>query len=222
MDLPKLNPGSVVLPVQPNGWSVTIDGFRTSGLYSIRWKAPQPVYGGPVNVTGADAGQTLTGFMVRVPANSATGPGSIGSLDPYVSGSFFTWFWLGQSWIGKQEQFLFAPIEKQDMAPPALSITLSPNRLQAKVGKLVTVTATINVTDNYDPQPEIRLESITSNEPLAAGDVSGADFGTDDRSFQLRDVRVPKGSAGRIYTVTYSATDGSGNKSTATATVSVK
>lgn len=136
------------------------------------------------------------------------------------------------------------PFTKIDVTPPTLTVTLSPTRLKGPDGKLANVTATITVNDNYDPAPEIKLESITANEPLAAGDIGGATFGADDRQFQLRDVkvrkgpngraytndrqfqlrdvRVPKGSTGRVYTITYSATDGSGNKATASATVSVK
>ena len=37
----------------------------------------------------------------------------------------------------------------------------------------------------------------------------------------LRAEREGKNKAGRIYTITYSATDGSGNKTTASATVTV-
>jgi len=114
------------------------------------------------------------------------------------------------------------PIERLDISPPVLTVTVSPARLRATVGTLVNVTATIAVSDDYDPTPEIKLESITANEPLAAGDIVGVGFGTDDCQFQLRDVAVPKGSTGRLYTITYSATDGSGNKTTASAAVSVK
>ena len=95
-------------------------------------------------------------------------------------------------------------------------------RLQVTAGRLATVTATVTATDDYDTQPEIKLESITANEPLAAGDITGAALGTNDRQFQLRDVKVPSGTTGRIYTITYSATDGTGNKAMASATVSVK
>ena len=75
--------------------------------------------------------------------------------------------------------------------------------------------------DDYDPQPEIKLESITANEVLEKEDIKGALIGTDDRQFQLKAEREGKNKAGRIYTVTYSATDGSGNKSIASATVTV-
>lgn len=211
-DLPVPNPTSVTSPA---GWNVRISGYKDLGRHSVDWTAPQPVYGGPVNVTGADAGQTLSGFSVRVPATSATGPGSVGSLEPYVSGDFEVKVWLGESWIGKKEQQIFAPIEKQDTLPPTLTVTLAPSTMRAG-SKLLSVTAAISVTDNYDPASEIKLESIVANQILRSGDISDATFGTNDRAFKLKPV------SGRIYTVTYSATDGTGNKATASATVTVK
>jgi hypothetical protein len=86
---------------------------------------------------------------------------------------------------------------------------------------LVPVTATITVTDDYDPEPEIQLVSITANEDLDISDAKDVQPGTDDRQFQLKAKRAGTNMAGRIYTVTYSATDGSGNKVTASATVTV-
>lgn len=66
---------------------------------------------------------------------------------------------------------------------------------------------------------------MTSSEPdngpgdgNTTGDITGADLGTDDRSFQLRAERSGSGS-GRTYTVVYKATDASGNVATASATV---
>ena len=52
-------------------------------------------------------------------------------------------------------------------------------------------------------------------------DAKDVTLGTDDRQFQLRAKRAGTKPAGRIYTITYSATDGSGNKATASATVTV-
>jgi hypothetical protein len=101
-------------------------------------------------------------------------------------------------------------------------VTVKPTRLTALLGRLVKVTATVTVKDDVDPAPAVRLESITANEPFPALDVKDALIGTDDRRFQLRDVKVPAGTAGRVYTVTYSATDASGNKAVASATVKVK
>jgi endo-1,4-beta-xylanase len=78
-----------------------------------------------------------------------------------------------------------------------------------------------------DQNPAIRLVSIASNESASAPgsgstspDVQGAAFGTDDRQFQLRAERSGQGS-GRIYTITYEATDASGNATSGTVTVTV-
>ena len=46
-------------------------------------------------------------------------------------------------------------------------------------------------------------------------------FHYDTKFHMLRAKREGKNKAGRIYTITYSATDGSGNKATASATVTV-
>lgn len=113
------------------------------------------------------------------------------------------------------------PFTQVDVTPPTLSVTLSPAVIWPPNGKLVPVTANITVKDDYDPQPEIKLESITSSEMPASGDIQDATVGTDDRQFQLKATRKGTNLAGRIYTVIYSATDGSGNRSTARATVTV-
>jgi len=189
----------------PSGWKSVITsvehspGRMDTGHY-IKWHSDASIS------PGLQPSQTLT-LSVTVPTKE----------EAYLSGHFVVHYSDGN------EPWAYTGIiRKLDTMPPVLSLTVSPTHLQVTAGKLVTVTATITATDDYDPQPEIRLESITANEPLAAGDVSGAAFGTDDRQFQLRDVKVPKGSAGRIYTITYSATDASGNKATASATVAVK
>lgn len=113
------------------------------------------------------------------------------------------------------------PFTKVDGIAPTLSVTLTPTTLWPPNDKLVPVTATITVTDDYDPEPEIKLESITATETLDAGDIQDAQLGTDDRDFSLAAKRAGNNLAGRIYTVTYSATDASGNKANATATVTV-
>ena len=70
---------------------------------------------------------------------------------------------------------------------------------------------------------------VTSNEPDDAegigdgntlNDIQGVDPGTADSIFQLRAERSGTG-VGRTYTVTYRATDGSGNLATATSSVFV-
>lgn len=112
-----------------------------------------------------------------------------------------------------------------DVTPPRLEVTLTPNRLWPPNNEFVLVNAVVSADDGDggDPNPQIRLEAITSNEDNdAAPDVEGADFGTDDRSFSLRAKRGgAHPQAERVYTVVYSATDWGGNKTFATAQVIV-
>jgi subtilisin family serine protease len=124
---------------------------------------------------------------------------------------------------------------------PQLSVTLSPAVLSPANNQMVTVTATIVVSDNADPSPVITLMSIMtadgpstqptdgSTSPSASlrtskhpkrEDVQGAVVGTDDRTFSLRAERGERG-AERVYTITYRATDRSGNSTDASATVVV-
>lgn len=211
IEWPVLDPASITLPAVPAGWKAELWGRRDGIVYGLNLAAPEPRIQGNVNVTvsGADAGQTLSGFSVRVPA---VGPGS---AEPYYLASFKAEVWLGTNWFERIAEQSFGVIEKQDTLPPALSVSLTPSTMRAS-SKLLSVAAAITVTDNYDPLPEIKLESITANQTLNIGDISGAVFGTNDRAFKLKPVK------GRIYTMTYSATDGTGNKAIATGTVTVK
>jgi hypothetical protein len=114
-----------------------------------------------------------------------------------------------------------------DVTPPQISVTLSPASLRPPNHRLVPITATITALDECDPNPAVRLVSVTSNEPDNGlgdgdqpGDIVGTLTGTDDRAFALRSERSGLG-AGRVYTVVYSATDASANTAQATATVRV-
>jgi len=109
--------------------------------------------------------------------------------------------------------------------PPTLSVSLSPNVLQPPNHKYVTVNATIIAADNSGAAPTITFVSATSNEPdNAPGDADGNT--TDDvvrvdlDTFHLRAERSESGT-GRIYTITYRATDACGNRTTRSATVRV-
>jgi endo-1,4-beta-xylanase len=114
-----------------------------------------------------------------------------------------------------------------DTKPPTISVKLSPAVLWPPDHKLVPITASITVEDKCDPNPTVKLLSITSNEPdNGLGDGGhgqrhqGGAIGTDDRTFLLRAERSGLGS-GRVYTVIYEAKDASGNASTGQATVTV-
>ena len=114
-----------------------------------------------------------------------------------------------------------------DSTPPSLSVSLSPNVLWPPNHKLVSIAASIQVSDTCDESPMVELVSIVSNEAdngigdgNASDDIQGADFGTDDRAFSLRAERAGR-RLGRIYTITYRAIDASGNVADGTAEVTV-
>jgi hypothetical protein len=115
----------------------------------------------------------------------------------------------------------------QDTTAPDLSLSVSPSVLWPPNHKLVPVTVTPTVYDTCDPNPQLRLVSITSNEgDLANGsghtspDIQDAQFGTDDRQFLLRAERRG-GGGGRVYTITYEAEDADGNITQRQTTVQV-
>ena len=111
--------------------------------------------------------------------------------------------------------------EKLDTTPPTLHVSIEPKTLWAPNGKPVEVTVNIDVEDDYDGQPLVELVSITANEELGDGDIVDAGIGTDDRSFSLSAKRSGKNKDGRIYTITYRATDALGNQSESMTTITV-
>ncbi len=119
------------------------------------------------------------------------------------------------------------PVTVQDTTPPTLHVTVSPAVLWPPNHKMVTIRAQVEVADACDGTPTVKLISIGSNEPdngLGDGDtvndIQGAAFGTDDREFQLRAERSGRGT-GRIYSIVYEASDGSGNTTLQTVVVTV-
>jgi hypothetical protein len=91
---------------------------------------------------------------------------------------------------------------------------------------MADIVAMIEVEDNCDPDPQVVLASIVSDEsPDSLGDGStdpdvDADIGTDDRDFRLRSERAGGGD-GRTYAITYTATDFSDNSASVTVFVDV-
>jgi hypothetical protein len=156
-----------------------------------------------------------TTFIERHPRSRYVGPVRAGLL-----------MWLQSRYqtsrATDQELALREKLLRQiDATPPELYAEASPKRLWPPNHKLVQVLTTVSVTDAEDPNPTVKLPSITCEDDCKpAEDIVGADLGTDDREFELRAER--RGSArGRTYTITYSATDATGNESRAVATVVV-
>lgn len=113
-----------------------------------------------------------------------------------------------------------------DNEPPTISVTVSPTMLWPPNHMMRNIAATVTASDNC-PGVTYAITSITSNEPdngLGDGDtpndVQNADFNTADLLFKVRAERSGLGT-GRIYTVTYTATDGANNQTSASAEISV-
>ena len=110
-----------------------------------------------------------------------------------------------------------------DETAPALEVSVNPKTLWPANHKYVNVTATVTALDNLDPNPAVALVSVTSNEPdngTGDGDTVNDIVILSDSTFKLRAERSGTGT-GRIYTLTYRATDACGNEAYASATVSV-
>jgi hypothetical protein len=114
-----------------------------------------------------------------------------------------------------------------DTTPPTITVSVTPTVLWPPNHRMVEINATVNVVDVCTAAPVFVLTSITSNEPDNGkgdgdtdNDIQEADFGTPDTRFKLRAERVGSGT-GRRYTITYTATDGSGNTAIAVAVVTV-
>jgi len=207
---------------QPPNWAAELYGQQENDNYYLEWKTT------PDNQGSAIApGQSLAGFGVTVPLfdpdespvdyyNAAQVDGQ--QKDIYLTGNFKVSYW---DFNKNVPQNIWGPLEIADTTPPVLTVTLSPAEIWPPNEKMVPITATITVKDDYDPQPEINLVSITANEPLDKDDIKVGKLFTDIRQFQVKAERGGKNKAGRIYTVTYRAIDGSGNQTMASATVTV-
>lgn len=182
----------------PTGWHVsTIAPAEESITHAIAWEPMKD------NSPRLLAGQTLAKMSVTLDKADSN----------YLAGHAMVTFADGSP------ANLTVPIERLDNTPPSLAVNLSPNTILSQDNKLVAINASFTTKDDYDRMPEIKLESIIASEPLEADDIRDANIGLDDRYLKFR--AASKSPAGRIYTVTYSATDASGNRTTASATVTV-
>ena len=207
--------------------------FSVSGRFSVLDTTP-PVVTAPANVTaecsqkdppGTPLAEVTLGMATALDSCEGALSTSNNAPDPFLLGSnTVTWSATDSSGnTGTADQ----TVTIEDTIPPTISVTLSPTVIWAPNHKMEPITATVTVDDVCDPDPAIRLVSITSNEPANAlgdgnfaPDFEGADFGTADFGFLLRAERSGRGS-GRTYTVTYEVEDASGNRASAQATVFV-
>jgi outer membrane protein assembly factor BamB len=116
-----------------------------------------------------------------------------------------------------------------DKLLPSMTLTVTPDTLWPPNNKMMPISVTVTATDNCDPAPVIKLKSITMIEgnqsntydPTLGDGNTGDDIHVDSSgNIYLRAERLGKG-IGRTYTITYTATDVSGNSATASANVTV-
>jgi hypothetical protein len=116
-----------------------------------------------------------------------------------------------------------ATVTVVDTTPPEINATATPSMLWPPNHKYAEVHVTVTVYDICDPSPTLTFVSITSNEPdngLGDGNTVNDIVIINDFTFNLMAERSGAG-CGRTYTITYQATDASGNTATATVTVEV-
>lgn len=107
-----------------------------------------------------------------------------------------------------------------DKTGPELTIELDRTTIWPANHKMVTVKVTVHASDAESGVKSVVLTSITCSEPDSGqGDIQ-ANIGSEDTTFSLRAERSGQGS-GRVYKITYTATDNAGNQMVATATVTV-
>ena len=110
-----------------------------------------------------------------------------------------------------------------DTTPPEITVSVTPDSLWPPNHKCVIVEANVTVQDAGDPSPTVTFVSVTSNEPnngKGDGNTINDIVIIDDYTFEFIAERSGMGD-GRVYTITYQATDASGNSAQATATVTV-
>lgn len=108
-----------------------------------------------------------------------------------------------------------------DSTPPEINVSVIPEELWPPNHRMVDIAVNVMVNDVCDPEPSWKLLSITCNEDPGkkhSPDIMGQELETPDVEFQLRATRLGVGE-GRIYVITYEATDVSGNSATADDTV---
>ena len=207
-------PSSHVLPLPP---------IQNSPTFTVQWQGTDVGSGvEDFTIYVSDGGGPFAPWLTRTTSSQGTYTG--------LAGHTYSFYSLARDLTGNLEPpkaVAEAATTLRDNTPPNLSFTLSPTVLWPPNHNLIQVNANVQVSDDFDPNPQVRLVSITSNEPDSGldkedipNDVQGTSLGTDDRSFSLRAERSGAGN-GRLYTVTYRATDASGNSRLATATVTV-
>jgi len=114
-------------------------------------------------------------------------------------------------------------IEAVDTTPPEINVSVVPDIMWPPNHKYADVETVVTVYDAGDSSPNLTLVSVTSNEPdngKGDGNTTNDIVILGDTVFKLRAERSGTGQ-GRVYTITYRATDASGNSAEASVTITV-
>jgi len=114
-------------------------------------------------------------------------------------------------------------IEVVDTTPPQINVSVDPDMIWPPNHEYVDVKTIVTVHDAVDSSPTLTLVSATSNEPdngMGDGNTTNDIEILSNTMFRLRAERSGTGQ-GRTYTITYRATDASGNSAEASVTITV-
>jgi pimeloyl-ACP methyl ester carboxylesterase len=119
-------------------------------------------------------------------------------------------------------------VDVVDTTGPELTVSLNPELLWPPNHRYVDITATVEATDLCGTVESILLDNIVVSEAdleIGSGhtsfDVAAASYNTEDLFFKLRAERSGRNRT-RVYTITYKATDNSGNATYTSADVVVE
>jgi hypothetical protein len=117
------------------------------------------------------------------------------------------------------------PFSIVDGTPPSVEFSLAKNTLWPANGEMVDVGLSFMVRDNCDPNPRVFLEVTSDEPPGSTKGHGGSQAALDatimaDRRVLLRAERAEDGD-GRVYVLTLTARDSSGNAVAATRQVKV-
>jgi hypothetical protein len=114
------------------------------------------------------------------------------------------------------------PFSIVDATPPFIKLSLLRNSVWPANGEMVDVGFAFSVSDNCDPTPHVFIK-VTSDEPTTGGRVSELEadgkIATGNKIF-LRAASSEEGD-GRVYVITVTAADTSGNRASSNVAVKV-